>query len=282
MSFSVSISLTGLGANTGPFNLLSNASGSFVVFMTSVSKSLIASPAIFTVLVPDNTTIIRVQSTGTCTTYIDLFVIGGPLPPTTTTSTTITPPTTTTTTLSGPTTTTTTLSGPTTTTTTSGGPTTTTTTTSGGPTTTTTTVAGPTTTTTTVSGPTTTTTTAPTTTTTTASGPTTTTTTLVPPPPTTTTTTDSEPTTSTTTTAGPTTTSTTTAEPTTTTSTTSGVPACVGYVLDAGGLSASIEWFGCDAAYHTQTFTSQYSICTDGSGYTVTSGFVTENSSAPC
>lgn len=241
MPFQVSISVSGLGANTGPFNLLSNATGTFAVFMTGVNKSLIEAPAILTVSVPDNTTIVRVQSTGTCSTYIDLFVIGGP---TTTTSTTLTPPTTTTTTGSGTTTTTTTLPG-TTTTTTSGGPTTTTTTASG-PTTTTTTVSGPTTTTTTASGPTTTTTTSSETTTTSTSTSTTTTTSSTT---STTSTTTSEPTT--TTTGEPTTT--TTGEPTTTTtsstSTTTTVepPVCNCYSLyNPGGSPEAPIGFDCN------------------------------------
>lgn len=52
---------------------------------------------------------------------------------------------------------------------------------------------------------------------------------------------------------------------------------CEGYVLDSGGGIASIEWFDCNGSYLTQTFTGQYTICTDGSGYSVTSGSVTIN-----
>lgn len=435
MSFSVSISLTGLGSNTGPFNLLSNASGSFVVFMTGISKSLIASPAILTVLVPNNTTVIRVQSTGTCTTYIDLFVIGGGPISSTTTSTTITPSTTTTTTVIGPTTTTTTSGGPTTTTTTISGPTTTTTTlipttstTSSTSTTSTTTITPPpssttstTTTTTTIAPPTTSTTSTSSTTSTTTSTSTSTTITTTAEPTTTTTSSTSTtttivpecncysvqnlsgilafapigldcnfnnlpevppgqtlyvcsattpgvppaapliitligdcstcPTTTTTTTVctcvesvtvtvtsigdityndclgvlqtyaaegtgtititnvtncidrfslagtalysidsyGPccippttTTSSTTTSTSSTSTTTTSEPTSCVGYVLDSGGGSASIEWFDCSGSPLTQTFTGQLTICTDGSGYNVTAGSVSVVSSGPC
>lgn len=46
---------------------------------------------------------------------------------------------------------------------------------------------------------------------------------------------------------------------------------CIGYTLSTGS-SGSIEWFGCDGNYYTQTFTSSYAICTDGSGFVVTSG----------
>lgn len=172
----------------------------------------------------------------------------------TTSSTTIAPATTTTTTISGTTTTTTIV--PTTTTTTNLGPI---------PTTTSSTTTS---TSTTTSSTTTTTTIEPTTTTTTTSS--------------TTTTTTSFPTTTTTTTVEPTTTTTsTTVEPTTTTTTTV-VSLCFGYTLDSGGSPASIEWFDCGGSYFTQTFNGQYTICTDGSGYTVTAGGVTETSSGPC
>jgi hypothetical protein len=52
---------------------------------------------------------------------------------------------------------------------------------------------------------------------------------------------------------------------------------CVGYTLSTFGM-ASIEWFGCDGNYYTHTFTTSYAICTDGSGYVVTSGSVTVDS----
>jgi hypothetical protein len=52
---------------------------------------------------------------------------------------------------------------------------------------------------------------------------------------------------------------------------------CDGYVLDSGGGLASIEWFDCSGSYLTQSFTGQYTICTDGSGYVVTGGSVTIN-----
>ena len=52
---------------------------------------------------------------------------------------------------------------------------------------------------------------------------------------------------------------------------------CEGYVLDSGGGLASIEWFDCSGNYLTQSFTGQYTICTDGSGYVVTGGSVTIN-----
>ena len=93
---------------------------------------------------------------------------------------------------------------------------------------------------------------------------------------TTTTTTTPVPTTTTTTTpaVGPTTTTTTTPPPTTTTTTTPNP--CVGYSLDSGGSSASIEYDDCNGTYTTLTFTGTTTICTNGSGYSVTIGSVTE------
>lgn len=151
---------------------------------------------------------------------------------------------------------------------------------------TTTTTAGPTTTTTTASGTTTTTTTLAPTTSTTSSTSTTSTTSSTSTTSTSTTSTSTSTTSTSTTTSS--TTTTTTIPPTTTTSsstttTTTIVPiSCFGYTLDSGGLPASIEWFDCSGGYLTQTFTGQYTICTDGSGYTVTSGNVTVVTSGSC
>lgn len=79
-----------------------------------------------------------------------------------------------------------------------------------------------------------------------------------------------------------TTTTTTTVAPPTTTTTTTATISCFGYTLDSGGAPASIEWFSCDSNFLTQTFNGQYTICTDGSGYTVTGGSVTVVSSGAC
>jgi hypothetical protein len=89
-------------------------------------------------------------------------------------------------------------------------------------------------------------------------------------------------TTTTTTTAEPTTTTTTTTvEPTTTTTTTEPLSPCVGYDLFAAE-SSSIEWFNCEGTFSSITFTSSFSICTDGSGYVTTIGSVDTISTYPC
>lgn len=75
----------------------------------------------------------------------------------------------------------------------------------------------------------------------------------------------------------PTTTTTTIAVTTTTTPI-----ECVGYELNSGFGPASVEWFNCIGSYMTQTFTGNLTICTDGSGYVITSGTVTGTNLGPC
>ena len=107
---------TPVGSSVGPFDLFSNADSYVVPFDTNIPLSTLLSG--YTVELPVGATIVRVQSLGTCTNYIDLTVDCT----TTTTTTTVAPTTTTTTsTTLAPTTTTTTSTtvAPTTTTTTS-------------------------------------------------------------------------------------------------------------------------------------------------------------------
>ena len=155
----VLITLTSAGTDTGPFTVYSNADNYVATVASGISRQM-AIDGFLCTNVPSTATILRVQSLGTCSNYVDLTIS---FPTTTTTSTTVAPTTTTTTTSIAPATTTTTTTagggGTTTTTTTSSPATTTTTTTSGGGTTTTTTTSGGGTTTTTTSIPATTTTT---------------------------------------------------------------------------------------------------------------------------
>jgi hypothetical protein len=79
----VLITLTVAGADSGPFNLYSNADGYISAFETGVSKSALLA-GYPSALVYDYTTIIRVLSVGEdCTNYIDI-----PLTSITTTTTT--------------------------------------------------------------------------------------------------------------------------------------------------------------------------------------------------
>lgn len=92
----VLITLTTAGSSTGPFSLYSDANSYSTPFETGVAKSSLLAGYTST-LVPNGTTIIRVMSTGTCTNYTDLPIVGC-----TTTTTTSTSTTTTTTTTAAP------------------------------------------------------------------------------------------------------------------------------------------------------------------------------------
>jgi hypothetical protein len=83
----VLVTLTLAGADTGPFNLYSNSDGFVNAIATGVAKAALEAGYSLTG-VPDDATIIRANSTGTCTNYLDMYLIGGTT--TTTTSTTST------------------------------------------------------------------------------------------------------------------------------------------------------------------------------------------------
>lgn len=85
MAFSATITLTTAGADTGPFDLYSDADGYISAFETGVAKVDLEAGYTST-LVPNGSSIIRVKSAGTCTNYADL-PIGGVTTTTTTTST---------------------------------------------------------------------------------------------------------------------------------------------------------------------------------------------------
>lgn len=71
----VLITLTAAGTNTGPlFNLYSDTDGYVVPFESGVTKAALVAGYLST-LVPNGTTIVRVQSTGACTNYIDINVV---------------------------------------------------------------------------------------------------------------------------------------------------------------------------------------------------------------
>ena len=85
MAQTVLITLTTAGADTGPFDLYSDADSYVTPFETGVAKIDLTS-GYTSVLVPDLATIVRVQSDSVCTNYIDLSIVV-----TTTTTTTSTP-----------------------------------------------------------------------------------------------------------------------------------------------------------------------------------------------
>jgi len=85
MALTVLITLTTAGADTGPFDLYSDADGYISAFETGVSKAALLAGYTSTV-VPDASTIVRVKSNSLlCTNYTDINITGI----TTTTTTTI-------------------------------------------------------------------------------------------------------------------------------------------------------------------------------------------------
>jgi len=80
----ITITLTTAGTDTGPFNLFSDVDGYTTAFVSGVSKSALVA-GYTTTLAPVGTTIVRVQSTGLCSNYIDIIL---ELPTTTTTTST--------------------------------------------------------------------------------------------------------------------------------------------------------------------------------------------------
>jgi hypothetical protein len=67
----VLITLTVAGTDSGPFNLYSNLDGYISAFETGVSRAALLA-GYSSALVPDFTTIVRVQSTGDCSNNIDI------------------------------------------------------------------------------------------------------------------------------------------------------------------------------------------------------------------
>lgn len=108
MAKTVLITLTIAGDDTGPFSLYSNVSGFVLAFETNISKEDLEA-GYTSVLVPDATTVIRVQSSNpVCETYVDLTISTTTTTSSSSTSSTSTTSTTSTSTTVPPTTTTTT------------------------------------------------------------------------------------------------------------------------------------------------------------------------------
>jgi hypothetical protein len=92
----VLVTLTLAGTDVGPFNLFSNVDGYTTPLATGISRSALIAGYSLTG-VPDDAAVIRAQSTGTCTNYLDMYLSGGTTTTTsstssTTTSTTTPPP----------------------------------------------------------------------------------------------------------------------------------------------------------------------------------------------
>jgi hypothetical protein len=97
----VLITLTLAGADTGPFSLYSDVDGYLAPFEVSVSKAALEA-GYTSVVVPDGSTVIRVQSNSACTNYVDFPISGITTTTTSSTSTSTSTSTTTTTTSIAP------------------------------------------------------------------------------------------------------------------------------------------------------------------------------------
>jgi hypothetical protein len=91
----VLVTLTLAGTDVGPFNLFSNVDGYTTPLATGISRAALIAGYSLTG-VPDDAAVIRAQSTGTCTNYLDMYLSGGTTTTSTstssTTSSTTTPP----------------------------------------------------------------------------------------------------------------------------------------------------------------------------------------------
>ena len=92
MSIPITVTLTSVGTDTGPFDLYSNTDGFTTAFVSGINKNDLLS-GYFTNIAPDNTTIVRVKSNNVnCTSYVDIVISGiMPSTPTPTPTPTVTP-----------------------------------------------------------------------------------------------------------------------------------------------------------------------------------------------
>jgi hypothetical protein len=97
----VLVTLTLAGADTGPFDIYSDADGYTTPLASGISKAALQAGYTLTG-VPNGATIIRVTSLSTCTNSVNMLISGGTTTTTTSTTSTSTSTTTTTTTVAGP------------------------------------------------------------------------------------------------------------------------------------------------------------------------------------
>jgi len=91
----VLLTLTSAGTDSGPFDLYTDLDGFAVPFEVGITRNALLAGHL-TILVPNNTLIVRAKSEGICINYLDIVLSY----PTTTTTTSVAPSTTTTTTTS--------------------------------------------------------------------------------------------------------------------------------------------------------------------------------------
>jgi hypothetical protein len=80
------LTLTIAGADTGPFDLYENSTGTFLLFESDVQKNDLTDPLGYSTIVPSGTTQVRVQSKGVCTSFVDIVLTASTTTTTTTTA----------------------------------------------------------------------------------------------------------------------------------------------------------------------------------------------------
>lgn len=85
------ITLTTAGADTGPFNLFSDADNFVTPFATNISRTSLMG-GYTSSNIPNTTTIVRVQSIGVCSNHVDIALFVTTTTTTSTTTTTTTSP----------------------------------------------------------------------------------------------------------------------------------------------------------------------------------------------
>ncbi len=83
----VLVTLTLAGTDVGPFNLYSNVDGYTTPLATGITRAALLAGYSLTG-VPDTASVIRAQSTGTCTNFLDMLLSGATTTTTSSTSTT--------------------------------------------------------------------------------------------------------------------------------------------------------------------------------------------------
>ena len=71
MAVQVNVRLGDTGADAGPFDLYTDADNYTLAYATGISDTVLTGPLGYTSVVPPGSTIVRIQSTGVCTNFID-------------------------------------------------------------------------------------------------------------------------------------------------------------------------------------------------------------------
>jgi len=73
MALTINVKLTSAGADTNNVELYTDSNG-YTIPITTTTTEILTSPFGQTVSVPSNSTICRIQNTGSCTNYVDITI----------------------------------------------------------------------------------------------------------------------------------------------------------------------------------------------------------------